>query len=103
YHRFGLIEAVRDDANPRFAATLAMALARDGQLEIVLVGDSGVRVNGGTLFQVEKELDGITAALRVAAWHRAARRSGDGAALEQASRSVVRHGTRHPVAGLTPD
>jgi hypothetical protein len=98
--RFGLTEAVREDANPRFAATLALAVVRDAQLEIVLVGDSGVRVNGAAVFQVEKELDGITAALRVAAWQCAARRGSDWLAREQISRSLVRHGTRSCRAGL---
>ena len=96
--RFGLLQTVSDDANARFAATLALVLERDGEIEIVLVGDSGVRVNGGRLFQVEKDLDGITASLRASAWRRVAARTDDPQLRELVSRRVVLHGTRHAQA-----
>lgn len=94
YRRFGMLDRVRDDANPRFSATLALVLEQGEQLEIVLVGDSGVRINGGRMFQVNKDLDGITAALRAAAWRHAAARTDDPQLRETVSRRIVFQGTR---------
>jgi hypothetical protein len=93
--RFGLEELARTDANRRFSTTLALALDHGAEIEIVLVGDSGVRVNGTALHQVSKDLDGITAALRGAAWRRAALDTDDPAECERLSRAATMQGTRH--------
>lgn len=99
YRRFGMLDAVRDDPNPRFSATVALALERGDVLEVVLVGDSGVRVNGTQVFQSLKELDGITAALRAAAWPRVAARTADPVQRERVARQATFHGTRQPEEG----
>ncbi len=95
HERFGIAEAARSDANLRLSTTLALVLDHGAHIEIVLVGDSGVRINGTELFQTTKDLDGITAALRTAAWRCAARRTGDPAERERLSRGVTMQGTRH--------
>lgn len=92
YDRFGMTEQVRGDANPRFSATLALVLEQGPQIEILLVGDSGVRINGQRVLQVAKDLDGITAALRTAAWRHCA---GAPAERERLARLVTFHGTRN--------
>lgn len=97
YRRFGMLDVVRDDPNPRFSATMALVLEREEHLEVVLVGDSGVRVNGSQVFQPLKDLDGITAALRAAAWPRVAARTSDPVRRERVTRQVTFHGTRQPV------
>ncbi len=96
YVRFGMSDLVRDDANPRFSTTLALVLEQGERIEILLVGDSGVRINGERVYQVNKDLDGITATLRGAAWAAAAGRSEDPELRERLSRKVVLHGTRQP-------
>ena len=100
YRARNMWQAVRDEVNLRFAATLALVLDRDGGIEITLVGDSGVRLNCKVVHRVEKDIDGITATLRQAAWRLVAGRSDEPAVREQASRQVVRHGTRQPVLGV---
>ncbi len=95
HQRLGIAEAVWLDPNPRLATTLALVLERDGRIEILLVGDSGVRINGDRIFQVTKDLDGITANLRKAAWHRIAGRIDDPLERERLSRVVTLNGTHH--------
>lgn len=98
YRGFGMLDRVRDDPNPRFSATVALALERAEHLELVLVGDSGIRINGSQVFQSLKELDGITAALRAAAWPRVAAGTADPVQRERVARQVTFHGTRQPAA-----
>lgn len=92
YRRLGLVDAVGGEPNLRFGATLALFRHRDGADELVLVGDSGMRLNGTRVLQVDKALDDITAALRVEAWRRLARRCDDPVVLTRVTRQVVFHG-----------
>ena len=100
YRQHGLLEAARSEPNLRFGATLALFRHRDGFDEVALVGDSGIRLNGNRLLQVDKALDAITAALRVAAWRVLERRSGDPATLTRVARQVVFHGAGQGVDRL---
>jgi hypothetical protein len=45
------------------------ALLINDRLEVVAVGDSGIRINGADTLQVLKPLDDVTAILRREAWH----------------------------------
>ena len=47
---------------------MALAFVAGDRLEIVAVGDSGVRINGGEPVQDLKPLDDVTARLRLEAW-----------------------------------
>jgi hypothetical protein len=100
--RFGIAEQARADANLRFSSTLALVLDHGARIEIVLVGDSGVRINGAAPHQVSKDLDGITAALRVTTWHHASRLGHDPGECERLSRAVAMQGTRHAEGLSTP-
>ena len=80
-------------AGLRLSTTLALVLDHGDQVEIILVGDSGVRVDGGAIHHMTKVLDSITATLRTAAWRRATRMTGDPVVQEQLSRAVVMNGT----------
>jgi hypothetical protein len=68
YARFGI--AAEAEARParRFGATLALAAPVGDLMRIVLVGDSGVRLNGKELHLVDPGLDKVTAGIRQAAW-----------------------------------
>ncbi len=94
YARHGTLERARGDRNYRFSATLALALERADHFEILLVGDSGVRLGGGREIRLEKDLDLVTATLRREAWNALAARGVDGAARQTASRRVALHGSR---------
>src|SRR3954453_17729157 len=60
YRVHGILESARRDWNQRFSATLALALLNDDTIDIALVGDSGIRINGNRILQVDKDLDVIT-------------------------------------------
>jgi hypothetical protein len=99
YRFHGILEAAQRDWNHRFSATLALALVGDDVVDIVLVGDSGVRVNGSNILQVNKDLDLITSILRQQAWSVIGTRTEDPIAREKASRRITWFGTRqHPNA-----
>ena len=80
-------------AGLRLSTTMALVLDHGEQVEIILVGDSGVRVDGKAIHHMTKVLDSITAALRTAAWLRASRVTDDPVVQERLSRAVVMHGT----------
>jgi len=102
YHQFGRVEAARQDWGGRLCCTLALALVDARQVRLVLVGDSGVRVNGTDILQMTKDLDRITATLRSHAWHRAAARGADPVVRDQVARQVTWHGTAQDPAPLAP-
>lgn len=80
-------------AGLRLSTTMALVLDHGDQVEIILVGDSGVRIDGGAIHHMTKVLDGITATLRTAAWRRSTRMTADPVEQERLSRAVVMHGT----------
>jgi hypothetical protein len=100
YEANGIFERVQADWNLRLAAALALALIREDTIEIILVGDSGVRLNGDRVLRVEKDLDLITSTLRRIAWPVIGKRIRDSMLQEQVSRRVTWHGTRQPYEDL---
>jgi len=69
YLRHGTLAAAEASWGARLCCTLALALHDGAQLHLVLVGDSGIRLNGRQVLQMNKDLDRITATLRSHAWH----------------------------------
>ncbi|MFO0294109.1 MAG: hypothetical protein ACK51F_12305 [Rhodospirillales bacterium] len=100
YARHGTLEAARDDANRRFSATLALAIERPDAVEILLIGDSGVRLGGTRDIRLDKDLDRVTATTRRVAWHEIAQRTDDPARREALSRRVAWAGTAQDPAAL---
>jgi hypothetical protein len=100
YAARGNTEAARADWGQRIAATLALAAADEAAVRIVLVGDSGVRLNGAEVVRADKDIDRITSLLRARAWHLAAARTPDAEQRERAARAVTMHGTAQDAAGL---
>lgn len=100
YERHGMAERVRSDWNVRISAALALVLVQEETIDVVLVGDSGVRINGEHTLRVEKDLDLITSVLRREAWPVIGRRTSDPEKQEQVSRRVTWHGTRQPLEAV---
>jgi hypothetical protein len=100
YRRHGTLETARTDWNQRFSATLALVLFQEEAVDIALVGDSGVRINGDRIEQVEKDLDRITAALRSQAWPVIGTRTDDPVVRETTARRVTWFGTAQPLRDL---
>ncbi|KQX34923.1 hypothetical protein ASD04_16210 [Devosia sp. Root436] len=68
YAAHGALAAVEADWKLRGGCTVMAAMLIGDRLEIVAVGDSGIRVNGKDTLQVLKPLDDVTAILRRETW-----------------------------------
>ncbi len=100
YGRHGNLERARGDCNFRFSATLALVLERRDEFELLLIGDSGVRLGMTRDIRIDKDLDRVTATARQHAWAVIAPRTGDPALRETMSRRVTWGGTRQPVTAF---
>jgi hypothetical protein len=97
YRAHGVAEKVKSDWNLRISAALALVLVGSETMDVILVGDSGVRINGERILRVEKDLDLITSILRQQAWPIIGQKVSNREKQEQVSRSVTWHGTRQPL------
>ena len=100
YTAHGMSTKVRSDWNLRLSAAVALAIIREASIEIILIGDSGVRLNGAEILRMEKDLDLITSTLRRVAWPIICRKTSEPARQEQISRRITWHGTRQPLDGF---
>src|SRR5215212_133655 len=105
YRAHGMLERATTDWNHRFSATLALALMDEDRVDIALVGDSGIRIDGSRIEQVDKDLDRITSTLRQRAWPVIGERVSDPALQEKLARRITWFGTRQAlddVAAVLP-
>ncbi len=98
YGRHGNLERARGDTNFRFSATLALVLERQDHLELLLIGDSGVRLGATRDVRIDKDLDRVTATTRRQAWKLIAAHTADPVQREAISRRVTWGGTRQSTA-----
>lgn len=68
YEHYEILDIARDDPARRFSATLTLAADLGDTFRFVLIGDSGLRLNGAELFVNDTTLDVVTARLRVEAY-----------------------------------
>jgi hypothetical protein len=68
YVAYGALAAVEADWKLRGGCTVMAAMLIGDRLEVVAVGDSGIRINGDDTLQVLKPLDDVTAILRRETW-----------------------------------
>lgn len=101
YRRHGTLAAAERDWGNRLCCTLALALHDGPQLHLVLVGDSGIRLNGRELLQMDKDLDFVTSTLRSHAWHRVA--DPDPVRRDQVARQVSWKGLGQETSVFAPD
>jgi hypothetical protein len=93
------LEAAEADWKIRGGCTVMAAFVVDGRLEVVAVGDSGIRINGDDVLQVLKPLDDVTGILRREAWQYFAALGHDADFCDAQAAAVTWPGTRNPVAG----
>jgi len=104
YGANGVIEAAAQDWKLRGGCTVMAALLIGDRLEIVAVGDSGIRINGTEVVQVLKPLDDVTAILRRETWRYFAALGHDDASCDRLAGLITWQGTRHqPPGGETAD
>lgn len=99
YVALGIVDEVRADPPRRFGATLTLALDLRANFRFVLVGDSGLRLNGAETIVDGAGLDRVTAVLRQEAYRLIAERGGD---LEM-QRRLSRLCSFYGVESLHPD
>jgi hypothetical protein len=99
YAREGALPAAAANWKIRGGCTIVAALHVGQTLEIIAVGDSGIRVNGSDLTWVLKPLDDVTSILRREAWHYFAERGLPAERVEALAGFVTWRGTRHQQPG----
>ncbi|MEO8132849.1 MAG: hypothetical protein ABI831_02565 [Betaproteobacteria bacterium] len=99
YVAHGVLDEVRAHPALRFGATMTLAVDMGAMFRFILVGDSGLRLNGSEVIVVDDGLDMVTATLRREAYRLIAERGGDLDAQRRVSRLCSFHGA----AELHPD
>ncbi len=99
YQRHGILDLARREPPRRFGATLALAAEGQSSWRFVLVGDSGLRLNGSELWLNDTGLDRITARLRQEAYRRVGLAGGTRDDRARVGRACAFHGA----ARLHPD
>lgn len=100
--RHGASEAAPTDPARRFAATLALAADLGGAFRFVLIGDSGVRLNGAEIAIVDSGLDLVTAMLRRQAFRLVAAAGGSAEDCRRVGRACAFHGGARLHADMRP-
>ncbi len=99
YVAHGALDAVTADWKLRGGCTVMAAMILGDRLEVVAVGDSGLRINGQDVLQVLKPLDDVTAILRRETWRYFEALGRDIADCDRLSGMITWQGTRHQPSG----
>lgn len=99
YERHDVLEIARADPARRFGATLALAAHCGDRLRFVLIGDSGLRLNGEEVWINDTGLDLVTSSLRQEAY----RLVGEAGGTPDDKRRIGRACVWHGAARLHPD
>ncbi len=99
YEENGALAAAEANWKVRAGCTLMIAFHDGEYLEVVSVGDSGIRINGSETVQPLKPLDDVTAILRREAWHFFEAKGLPIKECDRMSGMLTWQGTRNQVAG----
>jgi hypothetical protein len=102
YVRHGILEEVRAEPARRFGATLTIAVDLGRVFRFIVIGDSGVRLNGSETVVVDSGLDLVTATLRQEAYRLVAEAQGDLEDQRRAGRACAFHGLAEGHADMLP-
>ena len=91
----GVAKDAEKDWKLRAGCTLMAAFEHEGKLNIVAVGDSGVRINGTDTLQVLKPLDDVMGILRRETWQYFAKKGADAHKCDQLAAGLTWPGTRN--------
>lgn len=104
YAAHGLLEKASTDPAARIGCTLALGYHDGPTLQLISIGDSGIRLGGktlGTIHHVEaKPLDRVTALIRRECWAHLGKMRADPLSQRRISGNAVWNGLREPPAGL---
>ena len=98
YVAHGVLENVSGEPARRFGATLTIAADLGRTFRFIIIGDSGLRLNGSETVVVDSGLDLVTAILRQQAYRMVQELQGDLEARRRVSRACAFHGIEklHP-------
>jgi hypothetical protein len=99
YAQLGILDAATHDPRRRFGATLTLAVDVGDIVRFVLIGDSGLRLDGVETVVEDTGLDLVTASMRVAAYDSVAAAGGGVDEQRRVGRACAFHGA----AALHPD
>lgn len=100
YDQAGITQIAMAEPGRRFGATLALAIDLGLTWRFVLIGDSGIRLNGHEILQNEHPVDAVTSCLRKAAYHRVRGKGAGSEAATDVSRTVTFHGADRVLDGM---
>lgn len=95
YVEAGVAQDVEADWKLRAGCTLMAAFEHEGKLEVVAVGDSGIRINGTDTLQVLKPLDDVMGILRRETWQYFAQKGVNAQQCDTLSAELTWPGTRN--------
>lgn len=99
YAHYGILDIARTQPWRRFGATLSLAVPLGDRVRFVLIGDSGLRLNGSELWINDTGLDRVTTSLRQEAYRLVDEAGGTPADRVRVGRACVFNGA----AKLHPD
>jgi hypothetical protein len=100
--RHGVPGAAEGEPGGRFAATLTLAADLGASFRFILVGDSGLRLNGREIAIVDSGLDQVIASLRQEAYRAVQEAGGDLEACRRVGRACAFHGTAALTGEMRP-
>jgi hypothetical protein len=102
YERYGILDVARADPSRRFGATLTLAADLGASVRVIVIGDSGVRLDGRETTIVDSGLDGVTATLRREAYRAVREAGGSLEACRRVGRACAFHGAGTPTTEMLP-
>ncbi|MEZ5824322.1 MAG: protein phosphatase 2C domain-containing protein [Geminicoccaceae bacterium] len=102
YDDNGIADVAMAEPGRRFGATLALAIDLGKSWRFVLVGDSGIRLNGREILQNDHPVDVVTSRLRIEAYLAAQARGADDETAASIARAVSFNGPIHLHAEMHP-
>ncbi len=102
YLRYDMLDDAEARPANRFGATLTLAADLGRVFRFIVIGDSGLRLNGEEVFVVDSGLDLVTATLRQQAYRMVEETGGDLEARRRAGRACAFHGIATPRPEMLP-
>ena len=102
YERHGILDIARADRTRRFGATLALAVDYGDAFRFVLIGDSGLRLDGAETIVNDTGLDLVNAGLRQEAYRMVAAAGGSPEDQARVGRACAFEGAAALVPAMRP-
>jgi len=102
YERYGVLDIAHADRTRRFGATLALAVDYGERFRFVLVGDSGLRLDGVEAVVNDTGLDSVNASLRQEAYRVVAAAGGSPEDQARVGRTCAFEGAAAPTPDMRP-